>query len=1075
MASVDQLPQVAPNYTYKNNYPQHYLKGRVSKTWNSYNQTWYSYDYAGRSEYIVQQLVDADFSTIDDETVKTMEYTYAPLTSVLLKEAYQKNHALEKITQEYTYNSNLQLVTAIAKDETDTVVGEAAFEYYTNGLLKRKELGDNLQGIDYVYTLNGQLKSINHPSLAITNDPGSDGRIGSKHVNFQPDLFGFALDYYQDDYQHTGTNIISSVSNEANGYHNGLIKATRWKIRGENELAGTPLYSQGEIDKEVMYNYTYDNFYRLETATFGIFNNDDGTSGTFTATDDYKVFGASANSGIDYDIIGNITNLKRNGYAASGGLLMDDLVYDYTLGTSQLASITDDGDPTDIYHTDFGTTAADEFMYNSLGQMTASEADGVINMDYYPNGQVKEVTFNGGNTATYFYNERGIKIKSKFIDVGSNHTKYNWYITDASGALRSMHGKTMTTTTANDVEMTSQIVYAGGRLGVLDVETNKLAYEHTDHLGNVRVTFEEKDSVEAPVIIMEDDFETGLDGWTSSANLTNTGGKLDASTELVFPFGIYPTYHVQKTIITEPGQTYNWRFDKSGPGFLLVVNFIDVVSGNKIGEYASSQSTVFQGPEGTFTAISDTTTISIRGSGQGSLLIDNFIIESIPNNLEVTSWSDYYPFGEVMPGRNSNPTGMFGYQGQERVSNATNEVAGSRWYNFNLRMYNPSLGRFNTIDPYSQFNSPYLAMANNPISFVDPDGGLSRYFAWWRSTQQYVKAELWKLDQDKPDILRTTWLRRWLNITGKDSYNGLTLEEAYAHLDGFHGFVLFDNYLSALGDGFKDKPAPGTLNHHVPDHVGPDESNITIDGLLVSGRAFNLFMTNELLASRIDPVLSFSSIPEIQGTFDAIADFYKANGIKYNAKEGRYGRWERSSSFEGGAFTLTETWIPAPRLSGSSLTRLKFLQNAGGQQAQNGGGGFLAFNKTVDNIGTQIAPYHTVAEGGAYVAGKVIIGNAFKKPKKAHKIAHSRAFQNLGKTSNVLGAAGKVLGVTSVITSGVTLYAEDFSYTNLAKFGINVGSLFLKANPIGLGVSLTIGVLDASGYLDEGLNYVFDE
>lgn len=66
---------------------------------------------------------------------------------------------------------------------------------------------------------------------------------------------------------------------------------------------------------------------------------------------------------------------------------------------------------------------------------------------------------------------------------------------------------------------------------------------------------------------------------------------------------------------------------------------------------------------------------------------------------------------------------MFGYQGQERVSNSTNDVGGSRWYNFQLRMYNPSIARFNTIDPYSQFNSPYLAMANNPISYVDPDGG----------------------------------------------------------------------------------------------------------------------------------------------------------------------------------------------------------------------------------------------------------------------------------------------------------------------------------------------------------------
>jgi len=28
-------------------------------------------------------------------------------------------------------------------------------------------------------------------------------------------------------------------------------------------------------------------------------------------------------------------------------------------------------------------------------------------------------------------------------------------------------------------------------------------------------------------------------------------------------------------------------------------------------------------------------------------------------------------------------------------------------------------------DPYHQFQSPYLAMANNPVSFVDPSGGLA--------------------------------------------------------------------------------------------------------------------------------------------------------------------------------------------------------------------------------------------------------------------------------------------------------------------------------------------------------------
>ncbi len=47
-----------------------------------------------------------------------------------------------------------------------------------------------------------------------------------------------------------------------------------------------------------------------------------------------------------------------------------------------------------------------------------------------------------------------------------------------------------------------------------------------------------------------------------------------------------------------------------------------------------------------------------------------------------------------------------------------------------IRMYNPSLGRWNGTDPYYQHHSPYLAMANNPVSFVDPDGGAPKWWKW---------------------------------------------------------------------------------------------------------------------------------------------------------------------------------------------------------------------------------------------------------------------------------------------------------------------------------------------------------
>jgi len=36
-------------------------------------------------------------------------------------------------------------------------------------------------------------------------------------------------------------------------------------------------------------------------------------------------------------------------------------------------------------------------------------------------------------------------------------------------------------------------------------------------------------------------------------------------------------------------------------------------------------------------------------------------------------------------------------------------------------------------DPYGQYHSPYLAMGNSPTNSVDPDGGYSKFGAWWRN------------------------------------------------------------------------------------------------------------------------------------------------------------------------------------------------------------------------------------------------------------------------------------------------------------------------------------------------------
>ncbi|MGV2479873.1 UNVERIFIED_CONTAM: RHS repeat-associated core domain-containing protein, partial [Salmonella enterica subsp. enterica serovar Weltevreden] len=95
------------------------------------------------------------------------------------------------------------------------------------------------------------------------------------------------------------------------------------------------------------------------------------------------------------------------------------------------------------------------------------------------------------------------------------------------------------------------------------------------------------------------------------------------------------------------------------------------------------------------------------------------VAEGFSTNLaEVLSYTDYYPHGGVLPGRNytSSLNFPYGYQGQEK-----DQTTGLT--NFELRQYDPRIGRWYNPDPNMQHHSPYLAMSNNPVSFTDPDGG----------------------------------------------------------------------------------------------------------------------------------------------------------------------------------------------------------------------------------------------------------------------------------------------------------------------------------------------------------------
>jgi RHS repeat-associated protein len=84
----------------------------------------------------------------------------------------------------------------------------------------------------------------------------------------------------------------------------------------------------------------------------------------------------------------------------------------------------------------------------------------------------------------------------------------------------------------------------------------------------------------------------------------------------------------------------------------------------------------------------------------------------------VLSFTDYYAFGGAMPGRSGGAGYRYGFNGKEND-------AETGWQDYGMRMYNPRLARFFTVDPIAAsypMLTPYQFASNRPIDGIDLDG-----------------------------------------------------------------------------------------------------------------------------------------------------------------------------------------------------------------------------------------------------------------------------------------------------------------------------------------------------------------
>ena len=88
-------------------------------------------------------------------------------------------------------------------------------------------------------------------------------------------------------------------------------------------------------------------------------------------------------------------------------------------------------------------------------------------------------------------------------------------------------------------------------------------------------------------------------------------------------------------------------------------------------------------------------------------------------NAIIKQENHYYPYGLTLAGLGSTggSDNKFLYNGKE-----LEDEHNLYWYHYGARYYDPQLGLWHSIDPSDEFYSPYLALSNNPIIFVDPNG-----------------------------------------------------------------------------------------------------------------------------------------------------------------------------------------------------------------------------------------------------------------------------------------------------------------------------------------------------------------
>jgi RHS repeat-associated protein len=633
------------------------------------------------------------------------------------------------IAQDFVYDHAGRLL------ETRQSTGQEAAEviarqsYNELGQLQTKQLGNNLQQLDYNYNIRGWLTGINDAALSNPRD-----------------LFGLQLSYDK------------GFDKE---YFNGNISGMRWKSSRDN------------IQRA--YGYHYDSLSRILQADYRAL---DPATHSWTAEQEADQ-GHFDVSGIGYDANGNILSMERRGLT---GVLpgqnkyrygpLDQLRYAYR--GNQLKAVDDEvvtpdnqGDFEDNGRHYNGVLA--EYGYDANGNLTSDLNKGITGIAYNHLNLPARIFFGEKGSMEFVYSASGLKLRKIVREAGKPNVT-----TDYSGAF----------VYRND---TLQFAHtAEGRVLYRPQDHSRTwayEYHYQDHLGNTRLAFRRQEH-EVKVATMEpsrladeqQDFDNIAETRSPESSYNgNYSSRLHATENK--PLGPFTMLPVQRGDSLTMSAFANYQPDSpSGKAWTLAAFVASLFNqgaepppgteGYRNGRYtpyiglALAVSVLAQQPEpgvpnaylkyivldqdSTY-VYSDVQVISSAAgqswqelqmaykvaqegfvqvfvyneSGQ-EVFFDDLTIRKDP--ALIVQENHYDPWGMNLVGieKQGRPNHKFQYNGKEKQ-----EELGLHWNDYGARFYDPQLGRWHVPDPLAENHyglTPYNYVLNNPLSYMDPMG-----------------------------------------------------------------------------------------------------------------------------------------------------------------------------------------------------------------------------------------------------------------------------------------------------------------------------------------------------------------